>query len=220
MKFVFDVESTGLTKDDEVIQFSGFLLDDTQVIKCVVNFYCYTTQPINPDAFNVHHLDKNFLWQHSVYAGSDTDSDIVIHGLTFEQQFMACKHIFDLPDITFCYYSQTNADTKLVNQTLQKMGLPPFDFGKVTTNYRDTLQKGRYSFDVMGALLRLGVVDKRQYNLSYATKCMERTFNFKVKKLFDALLKHNNISEVSSYHNALYDAFCTTVLLLKYNSRM
>ena len=60
--FLYDVETTGFTRRDEVIQFSGYLLDDNLRNEHIINFYAYTQIESNPDALKVHHLDKKLLW--------------------------------------------------------------------------------------------------------------------------------------------------------------
>lgn len=37
---VYDVETTGFTKSDEVIQFSAIVMNDTLYTESLVNFYC------------------------------------------------------------------------------------------------------------------------------------------------------------------------------------
>lgn len=61
--FLYDVETTGFTRRDEVIQFSGYLLDDNLRNEHIINFYAYTQIESNPDALKVHHLDKKLLWE-------------------------------------------------------------------------------------------------------------------------------------------------------------
>ena len=39
---VYDTETTGLTKSDEVIQFSAIVMNDTLYTESLVNFYCNT----------------------------------------------------------------------------------------------------------------------------------------------------------------------------------
>ena len=54
--FLYDVETTGLTRRDEVIQLSGFLLNKDLRKEQIINFYCYTQVETNPEAQKVHGL--------------------------------------------------------------------------------------------------------------------------------------------------------------------
>ena len=113
--FLYDVETTGFTRRDEVIQFSGYLLDDNLRNEHIINFYAYTQIESNPDALKVHHLDKKLLWELS-------------QGKTFEEQIFQYEFLFDAKDITFVGYN-IPFDNRLVNQTLKNNGYEPFNFG-------------------------------------------------------------------------------------------
>lgn len=60
---VYDTETTGLTKSDEVIQFSAIVMNDTLYTESLVNFYCNTQVPISTGAFSTHGIDKARLFQ-------------------------------------------------------------------------------------------------------------------------------------------------------------
>lgn len=117
--FLYDVETTGFTRRDEVIQFSGYLLDDNLRNEHIINFYAYTQIESNPDALKVHHLDKKLLWELS-------------QGKTFEEQIFQYEFLFDAKDITFVGYN-IPFDNRLVNQTLKNNGYEPFNFGSKVT---------------------------------------------------------------------------------------
>lgn len=80
--FLYDVETTGLTRRDEVIQLSGFLLNEDLRKEQIINFYCYTQVETNPEAQKVHGLDKKLLWELS-------------GGKTFEEQIFQYDFLFN-----------------------------------------------------------------------------------------------------------------------------
>ena len=134
--FLYDVETTGFTRRDEVIQFSGYLLDDNLRNEHIINFYAYTQIESNPDALKVHHLDKKLLWELS-------------QGKTFEEQIFQYEFLFDEKDITFVGYN-IPFDNRLVNQTLKNNGYEPFNFGSKVTAL--TKSEGRHYFDLMSPM--------------------------------------------------------------------
>ena len=106
--FLYDVETTGLTRRDEVIQLSGFLLNKDLRKEQIINFYCYTQVETNPEAQKVHGLDKKLLWELS-------------GGKTFEEQIFQYDFLFNEEDITFVGYN-ISFDNRMVNQTLKNNG--------------------------------------------------------------------------------------------------
>ena len=102
---LFDVETTGLTSKDEIIQFSAFIFDkpDFKTLKNLVDFYCFTTIPIKKDAERIHGISPANLvkWSNKKF---------------FEEQFLPLvRHLG--PDVTWVNYSNTLFDIRFFYQT-------------------------------------------------------------------------------------------------------
>ena len=105
--FIFDTETTGLGPRDEVVQFSGILLndDDHYKIESVLNFYCETDVPSSEAAMAVHHLDQKIL--HKLSGGK-----------TFEEQFAnVLDFLGQFPDLTWVAYNYS-FDQRMCRQTM------------------------------------------------------------------------------------------------------
>lgn len=116
--FIFDTETTGLGARDEVVQFSGILLNDDNnyKIESVVNFYCETDVPSSEGAIAVHHLDQKTL--HDLSGGK-----------TFEEQFTkVLEFLGQFPDLTYVAYNysfdQRMCRQTMVNNNAKDPGLP------------------------------------------------------------------------------------------------
>ena len=198
---IFDTETTGLRSKDEVIQFTAFLTDDNFRLKKLYNFYCYTNQRISKDAIAVHHLDRETLMKLS-------------HSKYFEDYYYKYTDLFNKKSITWVGWN-VKFDMRLCNQTLCNNGLFAHNFGTTTT--RLVMPEGIYNYDLMQAISDLKN-NGRRMKLSaamslvpYSKESIDRMFN----RIMD--LGKNIINP--GYHNALYDAFCTW-LILKYYSNV
>lgn len=202
---LFDVETTGLTSTDEIIQFSAFIFDnpDFKILKSVVDFYCFTTIPIKKDAEKVHGITpKNLIkWSNKKF---------------FEEQFLPL--VKDLgPDVTWVNYSNTMFDLRMVNQTLQNANLPAMDFGTRVYDFSET--KGIHHLDLMTMMARKLNGNSRAISLVNALK-KTKGFNQKtLDMMYDNVNKKvesfcpANKELAQKYHCARYDAFAMWYLL-------
>ena len=212
--FLYDVETTGFSRFDEVIQFSGYLLDDNLRKERIINFYAYTQVDSNPDALKVHHLDKKLLWELS-------------EGKTFEEQIFQYDFLFNEKDITFVGYN-IQFDNRLVNQTLKNNGYEPFNFGSKVTALTKT--EGRHYFDLMQPMSSM-------FNHGIKMKLSDTITQIKFKsikelnEIYDIIFKNVGMpagfstdlakqNEISKFHNSLYDSFIYWCLLLEYKTQI
>lgn len=203
--FVYDTETTGLYKKDEVIQFSGIVTDEKFAIKNVVNFYCDTIVPIHPEAQALHHLTWKKLAEFS-------------GGATFEDNFLKLPFL-KLPDLTWVGYNNWGADERFINQTLVNNGLPPVSFGKRISGIKK--EHGHFTLDMMRCVSNYcnGGINMKLVN---AVKTVEKysqeqldTVYLKYFTQYDAVNP-----EATMLHNSLYDAYLTWVLLSYYGPRL
>lgn len=212
--FLYDVETTGFTRRDEVIQFSGYLLDDNLKNEHIINFYAYTQIESHPDALKVHHLDKKLLWELS-------------RGKTFEEQIFQHEFLFNEKDITFVGYN-IPFDNRLVNQTLKNNGYEPFNFGSKVTALAKP--EGRHYFDLMppmSSMFNHGIKMK----LSDTIKQIKFKSLKEINEVYDVIFKNVGMpsgfsedlakqNEISKFHNSLYDSFIYWCLLLDYKTQI
>ena len=212
--FLYDVETTGFTSRDEVIQFSGYLLDNNLRKEQIINFYSYTQVDSHPDALKVHHLDKKLLWELS-------------QGKTFEEQIFQYKFLFEEPDITFVGYN-IQFDNRLVNQTLKNNGYKPFNFGNRVNALAKT--EGRYYFDLMtpmSSMFNHGIKMKLSDTITYIKFKSLKEIN----EIYDVIFQNVGMpsgfsedlakqTEISKFHNSLYDSFIYWCLLLDYRTQI
>lgn len=212
--FIYDTETTGVMKKDEVIQFSGFLLNDKFQKEQIVNFYAYTQIEIDPEAQAVHQLNKKQLWSLS-------------QEKTFEEQIFQYDFLFNEPDLIFIGYN-ISFDNRMVNQTLENNGYDPINFGqKIGSLIKSS---GRFNFDLMkplSAMFNHGINMK----LSNASTHLKKRSLNDVNKVFDIIFNSYGIPnhlrgvsgaapDISRFHNALYDSFLCWCLLLDYRTEI
>lgn len=202
---VYDTETTGLYKTDEVIQFAGILTDSNFAIKNVYNFYCDTVVPVHPEALALHHLDHKKL---SVFS----------HGTTFEDNFLKLPFL-QSRDLTWVGYNNWGADERFINQTLMNNGLPPVNFGKRVSGIKDV--RGHYTLDLMHSVsnycnggIKMKLINALATIDKYTTEQLDAVYN-KYFLGFDSVNPEGVMQ-----HNALYDAFLTWVLLSYYGPRL
>lgn len=197
---VFDTETTGLSKMDEVIQFAGFVLDVTFNPTSVVNFYSDTQVPITPGAFNVHRLTKAKLHE-------------LGKGVFFEDNWESFTDTIRQHQVVWIDWCRGSFDCRMINQTLENNGLPEYFHFPVSTDLKECLKNKFSVFDLMGALChKLG---KSSLNLAQAVSMLPYTKS-QINYVYDDITRNApNVDRELRYHNALYDAF-TTTLLLKY----
>lgn len=212
--FLYDVETTGLTRRDEVIQLSGFLLNEDLRKEQIINFYCYTQIETNPEAQKVHGLDKKLLWELS-------------GGKTFEEQIFQYDFLFNEKDITFVGYN-ISFDNRMVNQTLKNNGYDAMDFGSKVNSL--TKYEGRHNFDLMKPLSSMFNHGVRM-KLSDAATRIKFKSTAEINKVYEVIFDNVGMPEgfsdtlakqtsVSKFHNSLYDSFIYWCLLLDYKTEI
>lgn len=193
---VFDTEDTGLSSHDEVFQFAGLLLNRDLRIQRIFNFYCYTQVPITEKARQITGMTQTHLMELS-------------NGLYFEDYFYKLD-IFRKKSLVWIAYN-TAFDTRMINGTLTRGGLPIYSFGNPINNLN--VNSGIHTFDVMqlisatnnGIKKKLSVA---QLDLGYSSE--------KLKAMYTKLAKLVNLDTSVMEHNALYDAMVTWCLLVKH----
>ena len=188
MKYlIFDTETTGLHSQDEVIQFSGLILDNNLKLKRGYNWYCDTPHEINKDAAAVHGITKKML--HDLSGGK-----------VFEDRWFTMLNGIDMTEgITFVGWN-VDFDKRLINQTLNNNGLDEFDFGRKVTTLRNSPDV--YFFDLMKAVANL-MVGRDRLKLEQASKMISMD-EATLKKRYSRLAsKFTNAAE-KDIHNALY----------------
>lgn len=186
MRLVFyDLETTGLTRRDEPIQFGAIVTDEKLIPRNFCSFYCETQVPISQGSYAVHGITKELL--HSLAGGK-----------TFEDKFFELPFVKNDKETVWCSYSTSGFDERLVNQALLNNGLEKYDFGP-TTKSLDTIS-GKCLFKVYDTLRvrKSHGKDKKLMQYVFETGITEDAFN----KLY-TLMTH----EDGKFHDALFDAF-------------
>lgn len=201
MEYIFyDTETTGFTRCDEVIQFSGFVTDENLKLKSAIDFYCYTQVPINKKALEVHGINASALWKLS-------------GGKTFEDQFYDSS-ISKKNDLVWVSYSTSGFDERLVNQTLKNNGLPGYDFGsKITYFGQET--NGIHTMEFYKTL-KNRCFDGRDKKLVQAVQDAGFSKD-QAESLFRKVLKKEG---TAVFHNALFDAFSLYLLAMRYKREL
>lgn len=201
---VFDVETTGLSNSDEVIQFACIVVGPQFNIERVINFYCYTQHPISSRALEIHGITKELLWQLS-------------GGKTFEDQLDEIDSLTKMKDLIWIDYSTSRFDCRLVNQTLENNGLPGLNFGTPVSTL--DVDSGVHTFSILHAMANSYFYGKPRKLMQAASVLpMELTSIEKIFRKYFIEGSNNRIYKEfpKCWHNAEYDAF-VTYLLLYYN---
>lgn len=198
---VFDTETTGLGAHDEVIQFAGFLLNENLAPIKLYNFYCDTQQEISEGAYKVHQISKAKLKELS-------------GGYTFEDNFYKLLDYIRELDVCWVAYN-CPFDRRLINQTLKNNGLPQYNFGKELNLLSNVSNVSNFCLlKAMRALL-----PGYKHNLSTVVKTLPWNED-DIKKAVTVLMSKLGINGNVGYHDAIYDAYCTTLLLKQYHTKL
>lgn len=202
MNYLFyDVESTGLTNSDEVVQFAGILTDENLRLQRAYSFYCYTPVPMSKKVSEITGLSATILHKLSEMQ-------------TFEDQFFQLS-LHKLKDLTWIAYSTNHFDERMINYTLEHNGLPRYDFGTPLPHF-DSRAAGIHTIDAYH-LLQNRCFGGRNQKLSQAIASVPGG-ELEVRELFDAKLA--SASAVRGYHDALYDSLTLWWLLNHFKSRL
>lgn len=217
MKFVvFDTEDTGVGRKDEVIQIGGILLDEKLNMLRPFNEYFLSSVPVHKDAAAVTGLGSK-------------QSQLLGRDRYFEDFYWENQDLFSEDDITWCAYN-ASYDIRMVNQTLQNNGIAPYNFGTQTTNLFDATT-GHHYFDVMLSCkngLGLKYFPKLaacEAHTKYTPSALAEMYN-KIMKIIDSInpsydgvpfseyvVSVMNVRNGSLFHDALYDAMVTWLLM-------
>lgn len=197
MKYIiYDIESTGFLKRDEVIEFGCIVADERFVPKGYYRFYCYTQVPIAPGAAKVNGLSASKLMELS-------DGD------TFEDMFFKLPFVKD-KDLVWVSYSRGGFDERLINQTLRNNGLPAYGFGERKRFFQ---KDPGYVLDAYAAL-QTRVFDGKSKKLAQALLELgisERQFD----EYFYKVTGHK-----ATFHEALYDSLVLWYVVNHYRKRL
>lgn len=202
--FLFDTETTGLYKRDEVIQFSGLLLDnDGRLIK-IINEYCYTNVHINKEAEKTHKLNKRVLWELS-------------GGLPLEKQLRKYDFLFKEKNIMFIGWN-VGFDVRMVNQTLTNNGYEKFDFGKKVNNF--ATHSGRCYLDLMPGVCAFNKQYGSRMKLAKVPSILKTCTEAELNAKYNVLYEQYGKGYTMKYHNALFDSFVLWPTFLEYKDKL
>lgn len=198
MKYViYDTETTGLTRSDEVVQFGAIVTDEKFVPQKAVSFYCYSQVPISEGARKVTGLDAKTVHELS-------------GGATFEDRFLNLSFVND-KDVVWISYSANGFDERLVNQTLKNNGLSEHKFGEKKLYFTDSDKQ--YTLDAFNAI-RLRVFNGKVQKLGQMAAALGYSEE-KIDELFKRVIKGNG-----KFHDALYDSFVLWLVVNKCKERL
>lgn len=199
--FIYDTETTGLTRSSEVIQFAGFVTDDNLSLLKSIDFYCYTQVPIDKQASEVHGITSNLLRELS-------------GGRTFEDCFYETE-LSTEKDLIWVSYSTNGFDERMINQTLKQNGLSPYNFGK-EARYLGDVTSG-IGFLNAEKLLRIRCFNGRKNRLR--TLIELAGYADMIDSMFMQIFGSESANHLK-YHDALFDAFSLWALLSTYKNRL
>lgn len=204
---IFDVETTGMSKRDEVIQFSAIVVPDKVHTVCcpekMVNFYCETQVPISAGAFNVHQLSRQKL-------------HVLSEGMVFEDNWLNFVDSLREHQVVWVDWSVGAFDERLINQTLTNNGLPDyFHFPR----FRDLNKCLEHRFSCLDLM---GIVGSRFGKSSMKLVDAVNSLPYTRERINNAYLANAtrlpNFDETMKFHNALYDSYVTRLVLKYYMS--
>ena len=207
MKYVvYDVETTGLSAKDEIIQFAA-IISDEQLKNCsIYNFYCMSQQPISPGAFNTHKMTREFIYAES-------------KGKFFEDYWYDFLKNLDGEDqIIWVDWSKNGFDRKMINNTLEHYNLDPYFTFPVVNTLPNDKEYGHCSFNLMKAIRNKGVTGSLA--LENAIKLTGYSKQH-LDQLYEKLTANISSKKGSmTFHDAVYDSLMTYLLLYHYVERM
>lgn len=199
--FIYDTETTGLTRSDEIIQLAGLLVDDNLNLLKAIDFYCYTQVAISKSATQVHGITSTALRKLS-------------DGKTFEDYFYESE-LSKKKNLTWISFSTNGFDERMINQTLKNNGLPAYDFGP-EIKYFGAEKVGVHRFNAY-AFLKNRCFNGKNAKLTQMIACTPyaNTLDSLFAKVF-----HDDAAKHLQFHDALYDSFALWVLLSHFKSRL
>ena len=198
---VYDCETTGYTKSDEVIQFSAIVMNDTLYTESLINFYCNTQVPISAGAFSTHGIDKARLFQLS-------------EKKVFEDNWLEFIESLQGNNIVLVSWSQGGFDERLINQTLANNGLKDYFHFNYYRDLQKCMEQKESVFDLMGAVCHK--IGRSRISLQAAATKLPYT-KAQINHVYDGIAAQApNVDFTQRYHNSLYDTFVTFLILNHY----
>ena len=200
MKYCFyDTETTGLSKNDEVIEFCAMLFDgDLNHHTHLIDFYCFSTVEISEGAFGVHGIDVSTLRRLS---GEKY----------FEEYFSVIRPLLE-GDVVFIAHND-KFDRRLINQTLANVNEKPYDFGQKAVDL--SAKRGRWHFDTCDYARKHLSVKSHHYGLKDVLESIPG-FDYSAFDAEYAVYK-SRVEELNpalrfdvanqNFHNARYDVY-------------
>lgn len=187
MKYLFfDLETTGLRRDSDILEFGGLLFNNELKLIKVLNTY-YNCDDIPASAINVHGLTPIKL---QMFNAVDWESD--------------AEYIFDLvaaDDVILCGHNIISYDIPVLVSNLERSGFS-LDIDKLKVI--DTMRQYADAYPGSKSLSAALATAAKANNSSIA----------EVKSLFQSSTPiTNKIADKSAFfHNALFDAFSSYII--------
>lgn len=195
MKYFFwDTETTGLGFSDEVLQVGGILVDEKFGNPKVINFFCDTACPINPKAAAVNHLTFELVHKLS-------------RGKTFEDSWVELTKMLG-DDVCWIGWNES-FDRRMVNQTLKKVGLAPYNFGNTIKDLSKA--DGVCNYDLMRGVCRVKNNGKAMKLMNAVTSFLSISVG-EIDQIYEKNLKKFDME--TGAHHADYDAFLCYLLFV------
>lgn len=187
MKYLFfDLETTGLRRDSDILEFGGLLFNNELKLIKVLNTY-YNCDDIPASATNVHGLTPIKL---QMFNAVDWESD--------------AEYIFDLvaaDDVILCGHNIISYDIPVLESNLERSGFS-LDIDKLKVI--DTMRQYADAYPGSKSLSAALATAAKSMNSSIA----------EVKSLFQSSTPiTDKIADKSAFfHNALFDAFSSYII--------
>ena len=188
--FIFDTETTGTGKFDEVVELGGIWLDEQFKICDVFHKYWLPLKLFDPKAASVNGLSMKLL--------SEKTSRFI------EQD------IYKISQDNVCYieWSSLGFDKKMINQTLSLHGYDQIDFGRDTKSIKAL----RRQHIIVQDIITNGVCGGQPGRLR---DIAERVLSLDERQMVNSL-ERKLFNTDGSYHSASYDALITAIIVVKY----
>lgn len=208
MYVIFDIEGTGLSSSDEVLQLAMMYCDKDFVPKFAINRYCMSDIQIHPQAQGVHGLTREIVKQRS-------------GGKFFEEVLDELRRDYPIlfKDCTYIAYN-IKFDRDQINNTLEHQGLDAMDFGGEVRMLDRTGKPGLYSYCAMNGLISAINGNKSAKLIELFQRHITPDGNeakADFKKLANAM-KDDVYAEGA--HDAVYDVWMTWRLLRKFRGML
>lgn len=187
MKYLFfDLETTGLRRDSDILEFGGLIFNSDLKLVDVLNTY-YNCDDIPTSATNVHGLTPIKL---QMFNAIDWEDD--------------AEFIFDLvadKDIVLCGHNIINYDLPVLASNLERSG---FSLNLNKLNVIDTMQS--YANKYAGSKSLSAALATAAHVMNGSTSTIKALFQ-NTTKIADKI-----VDKTAFFHNALFDSFCSYVV--------